>query len=256
MSVRRLGAVVTWLVLAGSLAACGEEEPAHHDAAPANGIADLAPAAALRQAFRATRGLDVVTYAGSGSFAYPTGVKPVTGRFTFTSSGACELVGRSEEMGHTTLRMVGDHEYLHADATALSAGFGVDEGHAKEIQAAWFAGPRKAADARACSLDQVVQLSLDTRKCNDLGVGQVDGTPTAVLSCPGPTTPVTFYVSTVGDPLVVRVTGTDADGAYDLRLVGSGTGRTVRAPRGPSVVDLGKLDVEPADASASAEPTD
>lgn len=240
MSVRARCAAILVLALVGSLSACGGEEPVHHDAPAANGIADLQPAAALRRAFRATRHLDAVVYAGSGSYEYPTGVKPVNGRFTFTASGSCAFVGRSDEMGRVTLRLVGKHEYLHADATALTAGFGVDGARAKDIQAAWFAGPATKGDAQVCSLDEIVKLSADTRKCNAMGVGQVDGTPVSIISCPGPTTPITFYLATVGAPLVVRVTGTDAEGAYDLRLVSSES-RRVHVPRGPSVVDVSKL---------------
>ena len=231
----RITALCVASVLALGLAGCDDDEPS--EGPQPNGVEDLKAAEIVKRSLEATKEVSDLTYAGRVTFAFETGTQRVRGTTTATEDGACEVVLSSKEVGRMTVRLVGRTSYVKGDDKILAEQFGAGPDDLEVLRGKWLSGAISAEDAKECSLAQYSTGSVDKGSCRKGKEGDVDGAPTITLKCEEDGRPTTMHVATTGDPLVLRVTGLDEDGPFELTLTGHDEGTTVVAPPKRDVID-------------------
>lgn len=239
-SMRKAGRLPAALAVALSLVGCSEGAS---DKPEPNGIEDLKAAAAIKQSAKASRGLRDAVYEGTGGFRFETGLTRVHVRALVTKKGACEMVMTSKKTGRMTVRLVGATSYVRGDVKTWTAGFGVPQANARLLSGKWFSAPVTKSDAEDCSIREFSAQTADPASCRKGKAGEVNGTPTLAFRCDDEDSgdAATLHVSTVEDPLVLRIVGKDKDGAFDTRLVNHDTGVTIKAPPKKQIIDGSQL---------------
>lgn len=233
---RRCAIVV---VVAFGLNGCGADDDEKLSTSPElkpNGIEDLEPAAAIREAADATRYVRDLTLEGTGPFPFEDGPIQARVRILVTKMGDCEVAMRSKRIGTITTRQIGQTSYLRAGVDGWTVGFGAPAGVARLFAGKWISRP--SGDGHpACSIHELSAQSIDPDTCTGGDAGEVDGTPTLAFACEESGDPVTVEIATVGDPLAYRLSGADEDGPFDLRLVDHDSGEQIPVPPRRSVID-------------------
>lgn len=238
---RRLGALSVAAALTLSLTCCSDMRAGRMPAGgEPNGIEDLQPGQILLRASEAMADLSDVTFEGQGPVDLGGGLELVTMRVLVTRAGTCETEIRSETNGRFTVRLVGRTQYLRGDVRSLVNLADVDGSRAREVAGKWLAQPAPEQYADGCDLAAAVPMPQDSGYCETGSAGEVGGVPTVELRCQ-PTIDLTvLHISTVGDPLVLRIAGTTMQGTFDLRMTDHGSGVKVTEPPPAQVIGAGE----------------
>ena len=102
------------------------------------------------------------------------------------------------------------------------------------IRGRWISQPVTPDLERSCAGTGDPIRSTDCKRGKE---GKVGETPSLALKCADKRGTSVFYIATVGEPLILRITGSSSSGPFDMKLVDHDTGIQLDAPQG-NVIDL------------------
>jgi hypothetical protein len=237
-----LAGLVIALGLASSLGACSDDpveaEPRPAPGPATNRIPDLKPAKAVQRARKATSRLSGAQY--DGTLAFPAGDHEyvvMEGSWRTARNDNCAMSGKATGFGTMSARIIGEDTYLRANRNFLMRMIGMDESRAKLFHNNWVAGSTSEETRSLCDSRVFLGGPLVPRGCQAGQEKTVQDVPTLGFTCSGRRHALTLYVATTGKPVIMRLTGTNDEGPFELTLAARGTGVTVKAPNPKAVLD-------------------
>ncbi|TQK73269.1 hypothetical protein FBY23_5098 [Nocardioides sp. SLBN-35] len=228
--------------LAGGLAACSDDAAeAESRSAPGparNRIPDLKPAKALQRARKATRKLSDAQYAGT--LAIPAGEHEyvvMDGTWHVARNGNCTMDGKAAGFGKLSARIIGEKTYLRANRNFLMRLIGLDETTAKLFHNDWVGGPSSDATLPFCDGRVFLGGQRLPSRCQAGKHKTIEKAPTLAFTCAGGRHALTVYVAITGKPVIMRLTGTNDQGPFELTMVAHDTGVPVKPPKPKAVVN-------------------
>lgn len=226
------------LALIAALSGCGDEEK--KDSGPsANGIADMKPAEALREADQAMAQLTDVSYAGFMTGGDSDRLKATA---EYVLGDACSLQLTAKPFGTMTVIGVDRTRYVERDIKNWRVVGGLTVVEAKLWQGNWLSSGLKGDDADACHGEDLVPDGAARRTFRAGKETEVDGRAVRIFTGKeADGRDLTLWIATTGEPLVVQAAGRDGDGPWKLTLTGTDSGVKIVAPPENVTLDIEDL---------------
>lgn len=226
------------LVLAAGLTGCGGDEK--KDSGPsANGVADMKPAEALREADQAMARLTDVSYSG---FMTGGDADRLKASAAYVLGDACELHLSGRDFGVMTVVGIERTQYVERDGKNWRVVGGLGMTESKLWEGNWMSLPLKGDELDACHGEELVPDDAARRTFRAGKETEVAGHPVRVFTGEDARgRDLTLWIATTGEPLVVQAAGRDGDGPWKFTLIDTDSGVKVVAPPEKVTLDIEDL---------------
>lgn len=228
-----VGLLLTMTLLVG----CAEEKEPDPGPEP-NGIAEMSVERALAAADKAMSKLSDATYRGSG----PVPGERVHGRvaMVFVRGGNCQVTFNSAKLGTLMFRVLEQAAFFQVDEKAARKVLEAPPSAVDRFEDRWIRVPMAGDRPRECELAELVPGDPWRGRFTAQGTRTVDGEEARVFKGRDQEGPLTLWIATTGEPLVLRFTGLDDEqGAWNLTSSDFDSGIDLRRPDPEDIVNLG-----------------
>ena len=226
--MQRLAALAVLLALAHGLLACSEEaSTGDGEVEPKdNGVAEMSGEQALDAADQAMSALEDATYRGFNTTDAPIGRVETT--FVMVT-GACQVTSRSPRLGVFEQRFLNGQIYMRADTKAARVIWGATGQQMERVADRWFESQGEE-DSGSCALEDWIPGEPYRSRFEPGETTTVDGQEVIAFQGRSAEGPMTLWIATSGDPNVLRASGDDGDGPWELASGQFNLGIKLEAP--------------------------
>lgn len=211
--MRKLAAVAVLVAAWSGLSACDQSEQPENSKPETNGVGEMSGAEALDAADQAMSALDDATYRGYTTAGAPLGRVDTT--FVMVP-GACQVTSRSPRLGQYEQRFLDGQIYMRADSKAARIIWqATSDEEVEQVADRWFVSEGEE-ESGSCALEDWIPSEPYRDRFEPGDTVTVDGQEAIAFEGRSGEGPMTLWVATTGDPIILRASGDDGDGPWEL----------------------------------------